>query len=83
MQYYWEVFVNLTVITITITVIILTIVIICTCHYMVNNAVTDRAALTNSAVHEVFHAADASLQNFTAVGVVRFQDDDRDRWHVG
>jgi len=33
----------------------------------------------NTLLHEATHAADASLQNFTAVGVVRFQDNDRGR----
>jgi len=32
-------------------------------------------------MHEALHAADASLENFAVVGVVRFQDDDRGRRH--
>jgi len=34
-------------------------------------------------MHEALHAADISVQNCAAEGEVWFQDDDRDRQHVG
>ena len=37
----------------------------------------------NTLLQELLYTADASLQNFAAVGVVHFQDDNRGRRHVG